>query len=108
MLIGEKTGNNGRRLPGNYIDSLRTLVERLKKFILERWGEENKEEGKKFIKSIDKVTEEGVEWKGEILLYWIVMVRNTLQIVGGYSPYQLVFGRNPEILIMTGYESQHD
>ena len=31
--------------------------------------------------------------KREILLYWIVMARNTLQ---------LVFGRNPEIPIMTG------
>ena len=35
-------------------------------------------------------------------MYWIVMARNTLQMVEGYSPHQLVFGRNPEIPIMTG------
>ena len=58
MVIGEGTGNNGRRLPGNYIDSLRTLVKRLKILMLEGWEEENKEEGKQFCKSIDKVTEE--------------------------------------------------
>ena len=49
-----------------------------------------------------KLQEEGVEWKREILLYWIVMARNTLQMVGGYSPHQLVFGRNSEIPIMKG------
>ena len=49
-----------------------------------------------------KLKEDGVKWKKEIILYWIVMARNTLQMVGGYSPYQLVFGRNPEIPILTG------
>ena len=49
-----------------------------------------------------KLKEEGVQWKKEIILYWIVMARNTLQMVGGYSPHQLVFGRNPEISILTG------
>ena len=36
------------------------------------------------------------------MLNWIVMARNMLQMVGGYSPQQLVFGRNPEITILPG------
>ena len=49
-----------------------------------------------------KLKGDRVEWKKEIILNWIVMARNTLQMVGGYSPHQLVFGRNPEIPILTG------
>lgn len=30
-----------------------------------------------------------------IALSWAVHAKNSLQMVGGYSPYQLVFGRNP-------------
>lgn len=30
-------------------------------------------------------------------LAWAVHAKNSLQMVGGYSPYQLVFGRNPKL-----------
>ena len=49
-----------------------------------------------------KLKESGLEWKKEIILNWICMSRNTLQMVGGHSPHQLVFGKNPKILILTG------
>lgn len=32
-----------------------------------------------------------------IALAWAVNAKNCLQMVGGYSPYQLVFGRNPKL-----------
>ena len=34
-----------------------------------------------------------------------MLAQKKLQMVWGYSPHQLVFGRNPEIPILTGYMS---
>ena len=45
--------------------------------------------------SVSKIMAEQPDCSFTIALIWAVNAKNCLQIVGGYSPYQLVFGRNP-------------
>ena len=40
---------------------------------------------------------EDKDLKVEVALAWAVNAKNCLQMVGGFSPYQLVYGRNPRL-----------
>ena len=40
-------------------------------------------------------TREDVRCTWEVSLAWPVSAKNSLQMSGGYSPYQLVLGKNP-------------
>ena len=44
-----------------------------------------------------KIKAEQPECSLEVALAWAINAKNCLQMVGGYSPYQLVFGRNPNL-----------
>ena len=46
---------------------------------------------------VHKMLEDYPKCPLEIALSWAVHAKNTLQMVGGYSPYQLVYGRNPKL-----------
>ena len=50
---------------------------------------------------LKKMEEDGECVRREMTLNWILLARNTLQMVGGYSPHQLVFGRNPDFSRLT-------
>ena len=47
--------------------------------------------------SVSKIMAEQPDCSLNIALAWAVNAKNCLQMVGGYSPYQLVFGRNPRL-----------
>ena len=46
---------------------------------------------------VTKILEENPSMKLEVALSWAVNAKNSLQMVYGYSPYQLVFGSNPNL-----------
>ena len=46
---------------------------------------------------VQKILEDYPNMDLELALVWAVNAKNSLQMVYGYSPYQLVFGRNPNL-----------
>lgn len=46
---------------------------------------------------VEKILEDYPNMDIELALVWAVNAKNSLQMVYGYSPYQLVFGRNPNL-----------
>ncbi len=46
---------------------------------------------------VTKIMTEQPELSLKVALAWAVNAKNGLQMVGGFSPYQLVFGRNPDL-----------
>ena len=47
--------------------------------------------------SVRKIKADQPECSLQVALAWAVHAKNCLMMVGGYSPYQLVFGRNPRL-----------
>ena len=47
--------------------------------------------------SVSKIMAEQPDCSLKVALAWAVNAKNCLHMVGGYSPYQLVFGRNPKL-----------
>ncbi|CAL4060160.1 unnamed protein product, partial [Meganyctiphanes norvegica] len=46
---------------------------------------------------VRKFISDNPQYKLSTALAWAVHAKNCMHIVGGYSPYQLVYGRNPNI-----------
>ena len=46
---------------------------------------------------VAKILEENPKMSLELALVWATNAKNALQMVSGWSPYQLVFGVNPNL-----------
>ena len=46
---------------------------------------------------VAKIKAEQPDLPLKVALSWAVNAKNCLQMVGGFSPYQLVYGRNPKL-----------
>ena len=47
--------------------------------------------------TVNKILADQANCSLQVAVSWAVNAKNCLQMVGGYSPYQLVFGRNPRL-----------
>ena len=46
---------------------------------------------------VSKILEDNPELELDVALVWAINAKNAMQMVYGYSPYQLVFGVNPNL-----------
>ena len=102
LLDASQLDSNNRKLVLTAVDynKVNTLFDQIKNALQKFHWQQEKTTTSDPIKieaALEKILEDQPDMSLPKALYWAINVKNALQIWSGFSSYQLVFGRNPNI-----------